>query len=115
MLEITTVKKQNQLVKIDGFEYEVRNPGAGESYALTQAQRYITKLEDKIKADTATEEEKEKHSALIEKALKICVTLFDAKGNEEAQDSLDRLDAEILFNVIEQVFNSMKEADGATS
>lgn len=115
MLEITTVKKKAELVKIDGFEYEVRNPGAGESLALTQAQRYISKLADKIEADTATEEEKEKHTKLIEKALKICVTLFDAKGNDEAQDHLERLDVEILFNVIEQVFNSMKEPDGSSS
>jgi len=115
MLEITTVKKQAQLVKIDGFEYEVRRPGAGESYALSQAQRHLSKLEDKIEAGTATEEEKQKHANLADKTLKICVTLFNSKGNEEAQDNLDMLEADVLMNVIEQVFNSMKEADGAVS
>jgi hypothetical protein len=117
MLEITTNHKEKQLVKVDGFEYFVRQPGAGESLAMSQAQRYLSKLEVKIADKTATEEEKEKHTKLVEKTLKICTTLLTPKdeSSDDAQDHLDQLDPEVLFNVIEQVFNSMKEPDGSSS
>jgi hypothetical protein len=117
MLEIKTDQEQKQLVKVDGFEYFVRQPGAGESLAMSQAQRYLSKLEAKIADKTATDEEKEKHSSLVEKTLKICVTLLEPKykDDENAQDHLDRLNPEVLFGVIEKVFNSMKEADGTSS
>lgn len=107
MLEISTAKKPVNKVKIDGFVYSVRKPGAGESYFLSQAKRNIDKLEKRIKSKTATPEEEEQFEKLSMKALKLCVTLFDALGDEDAQDHLDRLEADVLFGIIEQVYSEL--------
>ena len=111
MLEITTAKQPQQQVKVDGFVYTVRKPGAGESYFLSQAQRNVQKLKAKIDAETATDDDKQQYEKLATKALKVATTLFDAQGNDEAQDHFDRLEAEVLFKVIEQVFNELDESE----
>lgn len=111
MLEITTTKKPAEKVKMDGFVYAVRKPGAGESYFLSQAQRNIKKLSKKAEDNTATEDDTEQLEKLSTKALKVCVTLFDALGNEEAQDYLDRLEPEVLFEVIGQVYSKLDESE----
>lgn len=109
MLEITTTGKAINKVKINEFIYSVRKPGAGESYFLSQAQRNIKKLGKRVDEKKATDEEKEQFEKLTTKALKICITLFDSLGVEEAQDHLDRLEAETLFEVIEQVYSKLDE------
>lgn len=113
MLEITTAKKPQNKVKVDGFVYSVRKPGAGESYFLSQAKRNIKKLGDRVEKKTATEQEQEQFEKLSTKALKVCTTLFDALGDEAAQDYLDRLEADTLFEVIEQVYSELNDAEQA--
>ena len=111
MLEITTAKQPDVKVKVDGFVYSVRKPGAGESYFISQAQRNITKLSKSVDNGTASDEEKQQFESITNKALKVCVTLFNALGNEEAQDYLDTLEAEVLFKVIEQVYSELNEQE----
>lgn len=100
--EITTNQDKNKKkVKVDGFMYIVRRPGAGESMDMRRFGRKITALEKK---DKTTDKEQEQYEELAEKVLVICISLFDADGNDKAESYLKTLAPETLMEVIGQVF-----------
>lgn len=106
MLQITTKKQENQKVKIDDFVYEVRKPGAGESYFLSQAKRRLDTLEKIVKK---SDEEQAEQEQLTTKFLGVCISFFITE-DEAAKSHLDTLGVEVLFeDVIAPVFEAMNE------
>ena len=102
MFEITTDKqKRNKKVKIDGYTYDVRKAGAGDSLTMQQAGREITKLG---KLTNPSEQDSERIEKLTIKTLQICLGLFDSLGDKEAEQHLNSLDVETLMEVIQQIF-----------
>lgn len=115
MLEISTDKtKQKKQVKVDGFMYEVRKPGAGESLDFSRFGRQLSKIESK---SNLTEEEEKKYAEMAEKILTICLDLFDPLDNADAKKYIRTLAPEILMETIGQVFGKevISEPSDATT
>lgn len=99
MLSINT-KQNSKPVEIDGVRYNVRKPGAGESLTMQKLGRELAKQDGK-KLSEAEQLDIENKTARI---LDICLGLFDSKTKKD-REYLQTLEAEILMDIINQVFN----------
>lgn len=115
MLEITTKPKAKELIKIDKFEYTVRNMGVGEGLSIQQSQNYIDKVQKKIVDGTVTDEEKAKAEELSQKIFTTIIGMIDSQGNKEAQSHFDQLEAEELVEVVGTILEAMNEKNKAAS
>jgi len=109
MLEINTGQLRNsKKVLIDGHEYSVRRPGAGEMLAIDQLNREATKLSAKKEVPTAAEEQRAKDIA--NKLYDMTVKWFDDGGDgTKSRELLYSLDNEALAKMFTMIFNGEPE------
>lgn len=116
-ITINTKTKKPRHVEIDGVSYYVRNLGAGEQLSLSQIQRRITKL------STVKEPSEEEQDELLDLTTKLFSTIasaFDDGGDgSKTKAMFDKLDAEDLSLLLEQVFvtqvNTAEKPDETTT
>jgi antirestriction protein ArdC len=75
VIEITTARKREHAIKVDGKQYELRHPGElsyldGKSFRMKAAR--LTEIE---KASTLTTAEREEHERI---AAEVCTAIVDA-------------------------------------
>lgn len=103
-MQITTNREKNRkLIDLDGFDYKIRRPGAGESMDLMDFGKEVEQLEKR--KDDLTPEETQQFEEKSMKMLKIVLSLFDDLGNGNAKVHLRAIDPEELMNVIKEVFD----------
>lgn len=110
-VQITTRKRQVKKVQIDGFDFLVRRPGAGEALTYRQLGREITKLEAKAKL---TPSEQEAYEELRARSMAISLNLFDSLGNAEAKEYIDTLEITVLLETITQIFGGAEIDESGT-
>lgn len=108
MLSINT-KQNTKLVEVDGYGFTVRKPGAGESLTMQKARREISNMGD---VEGMSDSQKQQFEDLYLEVLDICLSLFSS-DDPKAVKHIQTLDAEILLDVIAQVFNTEAQTDAA--
>lgn len=117
MYEINTSKFiKVKKVLIDGKEWEIRPSGAGEELALSQAQRRLTFIENRIKKGVATSEELEQADALEVKMMTIFKGLFKdgTDDNSEVRAWIDSTPLSMIYAVLEEIKKQSEANDEAT-
>lgn len=105
MLEINTGQLRNtKKVLIDGHEYSVRRPGAGEMLAIDQLNREATTLSKKKGKSTPADEARAKEIA--NKLYDMTIKWFDDGGDgSKSRELLYSLDNEALATMFQMIFN----------
>lgn len=115
MISISTKDLSNRkTVEIDGHPYHVRELGAGDELALSQASRQIDRLQDRLRAigskttkDAQQQSKKASDEIIVvhEKILSIYAGLFDDGGDGSKSRSLvGSLSFEGLREVLNMIF-----------
>lgn len=107
MLEIKTNQfATRKPVNIDGHEYIVRKPGAGEQLILQQKMRRVKELDRLQKANSLSEEQEVELENLGADMLDLTASLFDDGGDGSKSKELVRsLSDEEVTLLLTKVFN----------
>ena len=104
-IKINTGKYNKQgKVDVDGKIWTVKLPGAGTEMRLSQAQRRLTMLDQKVENKTATEEDLDSYELVVYETFK---SMF--KDNTKNNSEVSKWVEETPLAIMVQVFEDLKE------
>lgn len=106
MYEIRTDKYQKEKkILMDGKEWIMRLPGAGDELALAQAQRRVKLLDKKIEDGTATEVDYDLYDKLENRTVEMFTKVFidGSKDNEGVRKWLYDTPLVIIYEIFEDI------------
>ena len=107
-IKISTSKYNKEgKVEIDGKIWTVKLPGAATELRLNQAQRRLSVLEKKVKADEATEEDLDRYDGYEKTVYDVFRNIFkdDTKDNSEVNKWIDETPLMIIIMAFEDIRN----------
>ncbi len=107
-IKINTGKYNKQgKVDVDGKIWSVKLPGAGTEMRLSQAQRRLTMLDQKVENKTATEEDLDKYDSYELVVYETFKSMF--KDNTKNNSEVSKWVEETPLAIMVQVFEDLKE------
>jgi ASC-1-like (ASCH) protein len=107
-IKINTGKYNKQgKVDVDGKIWTVKLPGAGTEMRLSQAQRRLTMLDQKVENKTATEEDLDKYDSYELVVYETFKNMF--KDNTKNNSEVSKWVEETPLAIMVQVFEDLKE------
>jgi|VirMetMinimDraft_7_1064189.scaffolds.fasta_scaffold06105_4 ASC-1-like (ASCH) protein len=107
-IKINTGKYNKQgKVDVDGKIWTVKLPGAGTEMRLSQAQRRLTMLDQKVENKTATEEDLDKYDSYELVVYETFKSMF--KDNTKNNSEVSKWVEETPLAIMVQVFEDLKE------
>lgn len=96
---------QSKKILIDGKEWTMTAPGAGDELMLGQGKRRAERLEKKIAADTATDEEYDLYDKIEDRMFAIFHKVFKdgTEDNSEVKAWLDTTPMVIVYKIMEDI------------
>jgi hypothetical protein len=116
MYEIKTgnyLKKRK--INIDGNEWTMIAPGAGDELALSQADRRLKIINKKVEADTATMEDIDAAEALEARTFSIFEKMFNdgTPENQSVKDWIAETPLAVIYMIVEEIKKQSEEKDAA--
>lgn len=108
-VKISTNKYTKQgKVDIDGKIWSVKLPGAGTELKMSQAQRRLTVLQNKVDAGNATEEDLDRYDAYEKTIYDVFFNMFidDTKDNSEVKAWINETPMAIIMMAFEDIKES---------
>lgn len=101
-------------VDIDGKIWAVKLPGAGTELKLSQAQRRLTVLQQKVESGKATEEDLDRYDAYEQTIYDVFFNMFtdNTKDNSEVKAWINETPMAIIMMAFEDIKNSANGEDG---
>lgn len=101
----TTDYAKPKPVLIDGMDWTIRMPGAGDEMALGQIQRRQEFLQKKIEAGTATEQDLDLYDSLEERAFNMFAKVFSdgSKDNASVNEWIKATPMAVIYKVLEEI------------
>jgi ASC-1-like (ASCH) protein len=107
-IKINTGKYNKQgKVDVDGKIWSIKLPGAGTEMRLSQAQRRLTMLDQKVENKTATEEDLDKYDSYELVVYETFKSMF--KDNTKNNSEVSKWVEETPLAIMVQVFEDLKE------
>lgn len=106
MYEIKTSNYiKTQKILVDGKEWEMHPPGAGDELALAQGKRRAERLESKIKAGSATDEDYDTYDRIENNMYNIFRKMFKDKteDNSEVNNWLNTTPMVVIMAILEDI------------
>lgn len=118
MYEIKTSNYiKTQKILVDGNEWEMHPPGAGDELALAQGKRRAERLEKKIKDGSASDEDYDTYDRIEKNMYNIFSKMFkdSTPDNSQVNNWLNTTPMVVIMAILEDITNqaqAKKEAEG---
>lgn len=114
--DFVTTKK----ILVDGKEWTMTAPGAGDQLMLGQAQRRTEMIQKKVEAGTATEADLDMYDKLEDRMFSMFARVFKdgTPENTEVKEWLNSTPLVVIYAIMEDIkrqFEDKEPTDGATS
>ena len=116
MYEIKTEQFfKKRKINIDGNEWTMIAPGAGDELALSQADRRLKIINKRVEADTATLEDVDQAEALEARTFGIFEKMFNdgTPGNQSVKDWIAQTPLAVIYMVVEDIKKQSEAKDAA--
>lgn len=114
MYEIKTSNYvKSKKILVDGNEWTMFPPGAGDELAMNQAQRRINLLEQKIKDSSATEADYDKYDELENRTYELFQKIFrdSTDDNSEVKGWLSSTPLVVIYAIMDDISKQVTEKD----
>lgn len=100
-------------VLVDGQEWTITAPGAGDELALSQADRRSKMLQKKIEAGTAGEDDYDLYDKLEERMFKLFTKIFrdSTPDNSQVKAWLETTPMAVIYAIMEDVRRQAEEKE----
>jgi hypothetical protein len=118
MYEIKTSNYvSSKKILIDGQEWTMTAPGAGDELALGQAKRRSEMIQKKIESGTAVEEDYDLYEKLEDRMFKIFIKLFrdSTPDNSQVTAWVNSTPLGVIYAIMEDIKKQAEEKDAQVS